>query len=104
MNALPSPLAALQDPTLLKTDALIDGAWVGSPVRFAVTDPATGATLAQVADLGAADAKAAIAAANRAWPAWRQKTAKERAAACPTSTRRRSRMSGTSASSAWPAR
>ena len=80
MDALPSPLAALKDPTLLKTDALIDGAWVASPVRFAVTDPATGTTLAQVANLDAPHAEAAIAAANRAWPAWRQKTAKERAA------------------------
>jgi len=33
---------------------------------------------ADVANLGAADAEAAIAAANAAWPAWRSKTAKER--------------------------
>ncbi len=41
-------------------------------------DPATGIKLADVANLGPADAQAAIAAANAAWPAWRTKTAKER--------------------------
>jgi len=76
----PSPLAALADPALLRTDALIDGAWVAGASRFDVSDPATGATLAAVAKLGAAEEQAAIAAAERAWPAWRAKTAKERAA------------------------
>jgi len=80
MDMHTSPLAALTDPSLLKTDALIDGVWIGAAQRFAVDDPATGATLAQVANLGAAEAESAIAAANRAWPAWRSKTAKERAA------------------------
>ncbi len=80
MDMHTSPLAALTDPSLLKTDALIDGVWIGATQRFAVDDPATGATLAQVANLGAAGAESAIAAANRAWPAWRSKTAKERAA------------------------
>jgi acyl-CoA reductase-like NAD-dependent aldehyde dehydrogenase len=42
-------------------------------------DPATGLKLADVANLGAAETEA-IAAANKAWPAWRAKTAKERAA------------------------
>ncbi len=73
-----SPLSLLLDPTLLKTDALINGQWVVGASRFAVTDPATGAHLADVANLGAAEAEAAIAAANAAWPAWRSKTAKER--------------------------
>ena len=80
MTLTSSPLATLNDPALLKTDALIDGMWVGAAQRFAVDDPATGATLAHVANLGAAEADAAIAAANRAWPAWRSKTAKERGA------------------------
>jgi succinate-semialdehyde dehydrogenase/glutarate-semialdehyde dehydrogenase len=75
-----TPLASLADPGLLKTDGLINGEWVGSAPRFAVTDPATGAELAQVANLGPVDAAAAIAAAERAWPAWRARTAKERAA------------------------
>ena len=73
-----SPLSLLKDPSLLKTDALVNGQWVSGTSRFAVTDPATGAHLADVANLGAADAEAAIAAANAAWPAWRSKTAKER--------------------------
>ncbi len=75
-----SPLALLADPSLLKTDALINGEWVAGSSRFDVTDPATGEKLADVALLGAAEAKAAIAAANAAWPAWRSKTAKERSA------------------------
>ena len=73
-----SPLTQLKDPSLLKTDALIGGQWVAGPTRFDVTDPATGLKLADVANLGPADAEAAIAAANAAWPAWRSKTAKER--------------------------
>jgi succinate-semialdehyde dehydrogenase/glutarate-semialdehyde dehydrogenase len=73
-----SPLALLKDPTLLKTDALINGQWVAGTQRFDVTDPATGGHLASVANLGAAEAEAAIAAANAAWGAWKTKTAKER--------------------------
>jgi len=75
-----SPLALLADPSLLQTDALINGEWVAGSRRFDVTDPATGDKLADVALLGAAEAEAAIAAANAAWPAWRSKTAKERGA------------------------
>ena len=78
MDLKTSPLAQLKDPSLLKTDALINGAWVPGSSRFAVHDPATGAQVADVANLGASDAEAAIAAANAAWPAWRSKTAKER--------------------------
>jgi succinate-semialdehyde dehydrogenase/glutarate-semialdehyde dehydrogenase len=73
-----SPLSLLKDPTLLKTDALVNGQWVSGSSRFAVTDPATGAHLADVSNLGPVDAEKAIAAANAAWPAWRSKTAKER--------------------------
>jgi succinate-semialdehyde dehydrogenase/glutarate-semialdehyde dehydrogenase len=73
-----SPLALLKDPTLLKTDALINGEWVKGDSRFDVNDPSTGAKLADVANLGEMEAEAAIAAANAAWPAWRTKTAKER--------------------------
>jgi succinate-semialdehyde dehydrogenase/glutarate-semialdehyde dehydrogenase len=75
-----SPLALLADPSLLKTDALLNGEWVAGSSRFDVTDPATGEKLVDVALLGAAEADAAIAAANAAWPAWRSKTAKERGA------------------------
>jgi len=58
--------------------ALIDGQWVTSPKTFAVTDPATGAELAAVPDLGPEDARRAIDAAANALPAWSAKTAKER--------------------------
>ena len=75
MNA---PLSLLNDPSLLKTDALINGQWLKGSSRFDVHDPATGAKLADVANLGTAEAEAAIAAANAAWPAWRSKTSKER--------------------------
>jgi succinate-semialdehyde dehydrogenase/glutarate-semialdehyde dehydrogenase len=78
MDMKTSPLSLLKDPTLLKTDALINGEWIKGSSRFDVLDPATGHKLADVANLGPADAEAAIAAANAAWPAWRAKTAKER--------------------------
>jgi succinate-semialdehyde dehydrogenase/glutarate-semialdehyde dehydrogenase len=78
MDMKTSPLALLKDPSLLKTDALINGEWVQGAGRFGVHDPSTGAKLADVANLGAKDADAAIAAANAAWPAWRNRTGKER--------------------------
>lgn len=80
MDMKTSPLATLHDAGLLKTDALIDGEWAGAASRFAVIDPATGLELAQVANHGAEAAERAVAAAEKAWPAWRAKTAKERAA------------------------
>jgi succinate-semialdehyde dehydrogenase/glutarate-semialdehyde dehydrogenase len=61
-------------------DALIDGAWVSSAKTFPVSDPATGAEIARVPDLGAKDAARAVDAAVKAFPAWSAKTAKERAA------------------------
>ncbi|MEO7105120.1 MAG: aldehyde dehydrogenase family protein, partial [Rhodoferax sp.] len=78
MTNLPGPLAQLKDPSIFKTDALVNGQWLPGGSRFDVLDPATGQHLASVANLGAADAQAAIAAANAAWPAWRAKTVKER--------------------------
>ncbi len=61
------------------TSALIDGKWVTSPKTFAVLNPATGETIANVPDLGAEETRQAIDAAERAFPAWAAKTAKERA-------------------------
>jgi succinate-semialdehyde dehydrogenase/glutarate-semialdehyde dehydrogenase len=78
MDMKTSPLALLKDPTLLKTDGLINGEWVKGASRFDVLDPATGLKLADVANLGPADAEKAIAAANAAWGPWKTKTAKER--------------------------
>jgi succinate-semialdehyde dehydrogenase/glutarate-semialdehyde dehydrogenase len=78
MDMKTSPLSLLKDPSLLKTDALINGQWVTGSSRFDVLDPSNGHKLVDVANLGPADANAAIAAANAAWPAWKAKTAKER--------------------------
>jgi succinate-semialdehyde dehydrogenase/glutarate-semialdehyde dehydrogenase len=75
-----SPLDALDNPGLLRTQALINGDWVSAATTFAVTDPATGRELAQVPNLGRAEAHEAIAAAANALNAWRGKPAKERAA------------------------
>ncbi|AWP75576.1 NAD-dependent succinate-semialdehyde dehydrogenase [Bordetella bronchiseptica] len=75
-----SPLQLLNDPSLLRTDALVDGRWIAASRRFAVHDPATGRKLADVANLDAAHAREAIAAAQAAWPAWRARTVKERSA------------------------
>ena len=78
MDMKTSPLAQLNDPSLLKTDGLINGQWVPGLTRFDVHDPATGQKIVDVANLGPAEAEQAISAANAAWPAWRSKTAKER--------------------------
>jgi len=78
MDMQTSPLALLKDPSLLKTDALINGEWVKGSHRFDVLDPSNGRKLADVANLGPDDATRAISAADAAWPAWRKKTAKER--------------------------
>ena len=51
----------------------------GVVARFPVTDPATGALIGTVPDMGTADTRRAIEAANAAWPAWRVKTGKEKA-------------------------
>ena len=70
----------LHDSKLLRDKAYVDGAWLAGAKTFPVTDKATGATLANVADVDAAAARRAIEAAHRAFPAWRKKLAKERAA------------------------
>jgi succinate-semialdehyde dehydrogenase/glutarate-semialdehyde dehydrogenase len=69
------------DQLLLRQQAFVDGVWVGADngATFAVHDPATGAVIGHVPDMGAAETRRAIEAAERALPAWRSKTAKERA-------------------------
>jgi succinate-semialdehyde dehydrogenase/glutarate-semialdehyde dehydrogenase len=74
------PTVNLKDPKLFRDQCYVDGAWIGAQKTFPVTNPATGVVLAQVPDLGAADARRAIEAANAAWAGWRAKTAKERGA------------------------
>ncbi len=70
----------LNDPSLLKQHAYLDGAWQDGAHHIEVTNPADGSFLANVPDLGALEARAAIDAAARAWPAWRALTGKARAA------------------------
>ena len=74
------PISQLADPALLKTAAYVNGAWLTGEGTFDVHDPATGKTIASVANLTQQAAGVAIDAANKAWPLWRDKTAKERAA------------------------
>ncbi|MES1157061.1 MAG: NAD-dependent succinate-semialdehyde dehydrogenase [Alphaproteobacteria bacterium] len=61
-----------------RSDAFINGEWRGGGARFPVYNPATQAVIAEVPELGAAEAEGAIAAAAEAFPAWAAKTAKER--------------------------
>ncbi len=61
--------------------AYINGKWVDadSKATISVTNPATGETLGTVPKMGVAETRRAIEDANKALPAWRAKTAKERA-------------------------
>ena len=67
----------LKDPSLLREQCYIDGAWVGTPA-FAVNNPATGVELAKIAQLGTEETTKAVEAAARAFPAWAKHTAKQR--------------------------
>ncbi len=71
----------LNDPALLRQQAYIDGAWLDADngETVAVTNPATGERLGTIPKMGTAETRRAIEAANAAWPAWRKKTAKDRA-------------------------
>lgn len=68
--------------SLLRQQAYIAGAWVAadSGATFAVHDPANGEKIAEVPDMGRAETRRAIEAAQAAWPAWRALTAKQRGA------------------------
>ncbi|CAN0624667.1 succinate-semialdehyde dehydrogenase (NADP(+)) GabD [Burkholderia multivorans] len=73
---------ALKDPSLFRQQAYVNGEWLAaaSGETFEVRNPATGGLLGTVPAMGAAETRQAIDTANAAWPAWRKKTAKERAA------------------------
>lgn len=77
------PVASVDESTarFLRTDAYVDGMWVGSVSggRFAVTNPADGSVLAEIPRMGRADTASAIEAAERALPGWRAMTAGARA-------------------------
>jgi succinate-semialdehyde dehydrogenase/glutarate-semialdehyde dehydrogenase len=72
----------LKDPSLLRQQAYIDGAWCDAVEGNMITvhNPATGEQLGTVPRMGAQETRRAIDAASAAWPAWRKKTAKERGA------------------------
>ncbi|SDK63913.1 succinate-semialdehyde dehydrogenase / glutarate-semialdehyde dehydrogenase [Microbulbifer yueqingensis] len=70
----------LANPDLLRKQNYINGQWRDSASTIEVRDPASGELLAGVADASPADAEAAVAAAHAAFPAWRDRTAGERAA------------------------
>jgi succinate-semialdehyde dehydrogenase / glutarate-semialdehyde dehydrogenase len=74
-------VAVTQPTSLLAQQAYVDGAWIdaGSGATFPVTNPATGETIANVPRCGVEETRRAIAAAERALPAWRGRPAKERA-------------------------
>ena len=74
------PAFPLKDPKLFRTQCYVDGGWIGSSQDLSVRNPANGSVLGTVPKLGAEETRRAIDAAERAWPAWRAKTAKERAA------------------------
>ncbi len=71
----------LNDPSLLRTQCLIDGAWIGADNgrTLDVTNPANGETIATVPNAGAAETRRAIAAAERAMAGWKAQTADTRA-------------------------
>src|SRR5215469_11925399 len=78
------PLAAgvgLKDSRLFREACYVDGAWITSAAGATtkVDNPATGEVLGAIPKLGAAETRIAIEAANKAFPAWRKKTGKERA-------------------------
>ena len=71
----------LKDPTLFREACCIDGKWLtaDSNQTIEVTNPASGEVLGTIPKMGADETRRAIDAANAAYPAWRAKTAKERA-------------------------
>ena len=72
----------LKDPSLLRQQCFINGEWcdAADASTIDVVNPATGERLGSVPHMGQAETRQAIEAANAAWPAWRKKSAKERAA------------------------
>ncbi len=71
----------LKDAELLRFQCFVDGRWIDadSGKTVEVTNPADGSVLGSVPMMGADETRRAIEAADRAWPAWRALTAKERA-------------------------
>ncbi len=70
----------LKDRALLRSQAFIGGEWVGadSGAVTSIDNPATGVSIAMTPNMGAAETRRAIESAHAAFPAWRQRSAKER--------------------------
>ncbi|WP_312841982.1 NADP-dependent succinate-semialdehyde dehydrogenase [Stutzerimonas nitrititolerans] len=70
----------LKDSSLFRQQAYVDGAWLDADggQTLEVNNPAGGEVLGTVPMMGAAETRRAIEAAERALPAWRDLTAKER--------------------------
>src|SRR6266536_1610890 len=81
-TTLPLATIPLRDEYLLHQKSYINGAWSDADDGETVAgrNPATGQLLGSVPRMGTAETRRAIEAASSAWPAWRQKTAKERSA------------------------
>src|SRR5260221_5775009 len=75
-----APIPALKDSQLFRDCAYVNGAWIeaDSRKRIDVDNPAEGTVLGSIPDMGAAETRRAIEAANAALPAWRALPAKER--------------------------
>ena len=74
---------SLKDTALFRQACYVDGQWITAQNGASITvdNPATGDAIGSVPKLGADETRAAVAAADRALPGWRAKTAKERAIA-----------------------
>ncbi|MGE5537388.1 MAG: NADP-dependent succinate-semialdehyde dehydrogenase [Gemmatimonas sp.] len=72
----------LKDPSLLRQQCYVDGQWVDAADKatFEVKNPANGTRVGTMPKLSRAEVAKCVDAANAAFPAWRAKTAKERAA------------------------
>ncbi|MGD9511399.1 MAG: aldehyde dehydrogenase family protein, partial [Geminicoccaceae bacterium] len=81
-TALKDHRLQLGDPGLVREQCYVDGTWIDADDRktIKVTDPASGEVLGTVPSVGVAETRRAIEAAERALPAWRARTAKERSA------------------------
>src|SRR5690242_19934103 len=75
------PMFTLKDPTLFRQQCYIKGEWSDAlgGRTIPVSNPATGEIIGTVPKMGTQETRAAIAAAEAAFPAWRAKTAAERA-------------------------
>jgi succinate-semialdehyde dehydrogenase/glutarate-semialdehyde dehydrogenase len=76
-DTIERPSLGLKDPSLLRGQCYVDGRWIDADGggTMPIHDPATGAPVGSAPLCGATETRRAIDAANRAWPAWRAKTA-----------------------------